>query len=326
MQALISGHYSHQQVHLVVAKFAAESKRLLAQKEFIGWQIRDFQYDSQAELETLAIDFIAPLFARDEQGVFCLLKKQFQPLSNLSNNELFTIFQRLVYAHVHQEFIRLFQERDPVGKILYRSLRYLLGKHSLWVKVKSADNLTVITLSGQQLDVITDSDVILDISKVLSTDKSLTGIMESYLEKTLVSRRQSVPLHQLFQAFRTMVQHDIEWLGKESAENDSIIKLTIDQRISETLKHIDGTMLCKYVATKKLTLDEQQLFRLALRDMLQDFSNGGVSQTYASYLNQHTTIEISDDCYADQYKKQFEYAAKTAKQDFSVRVRTDFNP
>jgi len=73
-----------------------------------------------------------------------------------SDAELHMVFQRLVFGNTQQEMIRLFQERDPIGKVLYRSLRYVLSKHPGWTKTKTDQNLTILTDSHPNSELADD--------------------------------------------------------------------------------------------------------------------------------------------------------------------------
>ncbi len=325
LSALISGSYTWKEVHEVVKLFSDEAKRLLIKKEFSGWNVRNFHRDGSSELDQIAIDFIAPLFARDNQGIFIILRDQLGETLEHSDTQLFSAFQQLVYSQVHHEFIRLFQERDPVGKVLYRSLRYILSKHPEWEKVKAGNGLQIITATGKVLPVSTEIEVSLQPADSNQSDKSLTGMMENYLKTAINADGQAVVLNKLFRAIRILIQQDVEWITRAHEEIDPLLQATISRRISETLIHIENTLIDNYLAKKKICSDEKQIFRAALSDILTDYANGGVDETYITYLNRHAGFEISNITYTGQYKKQFEYVAKTAKRDFSARIRSDFN-
>ncbi|NQV16699.1 hypothetical protein HQ531_14645 [bacterium] len=324
LHALIVGNYTSQDVSLVVAQFSHETKRLLIHKEAQGWNIRGFSRNHQSEMDEISIDFIAALFARDERGIFIVLRNQLGSDLEQDDAQLFSAFQRLVFTHTQQEFIRLFQERDPIGKVLYRSLRYILTKHQTWEKVKSSHNIAIITEVSKDLPVLNETEIHHFLMQTDRFEDSLTGIMENLLKEVINSQKRAIPLNLLFHHLRVMVRQPLELRYQDTVDTDPTLSETIAQHITGTLTHIDVTLLNKYESTQKLTRDERHFFMNALQDILVAFANGGVDESYAVYLNRHSSFEISDGEYKRKYKKQFEYVAKTAKKDFSVRIRSDY--
>ncbi len=324
LQAMIMGKYTSLDVELVVAQFSNETKRLLIQKESQGWNLRSFSREHQGEMDELSIDFIAALFARDESGIFVVMQNQFGIDLGMDDAQLFSAFQRLVYSHTQQEFIRLFQERDPIGKVLYRSLKYVLTKHPDWIKAKSSNNVYVISAAVFDLEPLEADNLHYLRVGMEKAELSLTARMEYLLDKAITVQKRSFPLNILFEELRVFVQQPLDLSYQDSVNSDTILDETINHHIARTLSHLDITLLEKYERDQKLTLEERQFFIAAISDILVAFANGGVDRSYAAYLNQHSRFEISADEYKSKYKKPFEYVAKTAKKDFSARIKIDF--
>ena len=309
---------------MVVELFANETRRLLIQKEAIGWNVRNFERDSGSEIDQVAIDFIAPLFARDNTGVFTILRNYFLDSQHLDDSGLQATFQKLIFSNTQQELIRLFSERDPIGKILHRSLRYILSKHDIWTKTKTSDNVLVIANSIPPPVLTIESEITSSLEFSTKT-VSLTRLMESILVELIENQKQSVPVSLLFQYLRRLVENDIGALENKFEPEDPILSTTIEQRISDTLKHLDSTILNKYESSHKITKSVRQLFQSSLSDVLKDHADGGTDRSYYSYLKKHATVSISEQDYKRSYKKQFEYIAKIAKKEFSAYIRNDFN-
>ena len=297
---------------------------MLIQKESLGWNIRSFSYSKQIELDQIALDFIAPLFARDTDGIFCVLRDQLEPEIEGEDAEFWVACQRMLYSHTSQEFIRLFQERDPIGKVLYRSLRYVLSKHPSWVKTRSLGRVLVITESDSDLSLLEESELNQQSGYLISSQETLTNRMEGLLFDIIVNQKRSFPLTMLFEKLRVFVKEPMKLEYHYSVDSDPLLNTTINRHISDTLSYIDKNLLNKYESQEKLSRADRQKFLAAISEILKAFANGGVDESYTTYLNRHSEGEIPETEYKKMYKQQFEYVAKTAKKDFSARIKIDF--
>ncbi len=106
---------------------------------------------STIPLEDLALDSIADLFQRDDNGTFIQLKVYFDGLSfeKLSNEEVLAYLRRLIFARVNQSILRMYHEADPTfGKIL----------RNLKLAVQSIQSFTIVERLGEQCIVPTGCD------------------------------------------------------------------------------------------------------------------------------------------------------------------------
>lgn len=324
LAAMISGKSTRKQVRLAFTQFCKEATRILSQKEAMGWNIRNYSRSHTSEIEEIAIDFIGPLFARDERNIYIVLKHRMESELETNDELLFAAFQRLVYSHIQQELIRLFQERDPVGKVLYRSLRFVLTKNPLWEKTKTSNRIAIISERGNPLPVVEESEFIECIKNLGFKGESITKMMELLLRNIIETNGFAVPVPLLFQYLRVRVQEPLNIEFQGSLDPDPTLEETIMHHVVKTISYIDSSFLSKYVASEKMTPGERMTFKKGLKKILIAFSNGGVEDTYAAYLNRSSDQNISDSQYKRKYKKQFEYVAKVAKKDFSARIKSDF--
>src|SRR5271169_3421423 len=112
----------------------------LRKKVHTGRLYLDF---STIPLEDLALDSIADLFQRDDNGTFIQLKVYFDGLSfeKLSNEEALAYLRRLIFARVNQSILRMYHETDPTfGKIL----------RNLKLAVQSIQSFTIVERLGEQ--------------------------------------------------------------------------------------------------------------------------------------------------------------------------------
>ncbi|MDQ7054175.1 MAG: hypothetical protein Q9P14_15290 [candidate division KSB1 bacterium] len=117
----------------------------LKYQEIIGKHIRWERRERSNELEDMAIDCVAGLFMRNEQGEFVQLKRYFEP--HLAQDpppdsvELLILLRRLVIKKTKQELSRIFKERDPEGAKIIRNIR---------VAVKNAKDLGTFREMGKE--------------------------------------------------------------------------------------------------------------------------------------------------------------------------------
>jgi hypothetical protein len=138
------GEYSRKQLLQFVGLVQKISLSYLRYQEVLGKHIRWERRAANDELEDLAIDCIAGLFMRDEEGMFVQLKRYFQPrmqqADQIGDEELLVMLRRLVIKKTKQELSRIFKERDPEGAKIVRNIR---------VAIKNSDDLGCFRSMGR---------------------------------------------------------------------------------------------------------------------------------------------------------------------------------
>jgi len=95
--------------------------------EVIGRNIRPKKSEGVNELEDVAIDCIAGLFIRNDNGEFTQLQRYFGPKiesdTTLNEVEAASMLRRLIVKKTKQELSRIFRERDPEGAKIIRNIK-----------------------------------------------------------------------------------------------------------------------------------------------------------------------------------------------------------
>ncbi len=142
---ICTGEYSQQELIAFVNLVQKISLSYLKYQEIIGKHIRWERRERSNELEDMAIDCVAGLFMRNEQGEFVQLKRYFEPhLAQVpapDSVELLILLRRLVIKKTKQELSRIFKERDPEGAKIIRNIR---------VAVKNAKDLGTFREMGKE--------------------------------------------------------------------------------------------------------------------------------------------------------------------------------
>lgn len=106
----------------------------LKYQEVIGKHIRWERNRNMGELEDLALDCVAGLFMRNENGQFIQFKKyflqNFTNLEELDDVEILVLLRRLVIKKTKQELSRIFKERDPEGAKIVRNIKVAIKSAS----------------------------------------------------------------------------------------------------------------------------------------------------------------------------------------------------
>lgn len=143
--SVCTGNYKETELIEFVNLVQKISLSYLKYQEITGKHIRWERRNHTGELEDLAMDCIAGLFMRNDQGEFIQLKKYFghnaNNLEQLDDVEIMVLLRRLVIKKTKQELSRIFKERDPEGAKLVRNIK---------VAIKSASDFASFKEMGRE--------------------------------------------------------------------------------------------------------------------------------------------------------------------------------
>lgn len=128
-----------------------------------GKRILNYSLDfKDTELDELAVDCIAELFARDEYGRFIELIKYYKPkLENIRDADVLILTRRLVVTRNKEELARrIFCERDPEGWKIVRNVK---------IAIRKSKELFMFTNHGRKFVFYKDgtpSSTLVDINKM----------------------------------------------------------------------------------------------------------------------------------------------------------------
>ena len=125
--SICRGSYQELELTEFVNLIQKISLSYLKYQEVIGKHIRWERSNNLGELEDLALDCVAGLFMRNEDGEFIQFKKYFSQncddIENLDDVEMMVLLRRLVIKKTKQELSRIFKERDPEGAKIVRNIK-----------------------------------------------------------------------------------------------------------------------------------------------------------------------------------------------------------
>jgi len=327
-QALIrlcTGEYSTEDIHQVVEVFFTRTRQFLFHRETQHWHFRDEWEDGSTEIDDLTLDFIAPLFARDENGVFIELQRYFQIIGDLPESVLIEQIDRLLNSVIQQQSIQMFRQRDRFGRIFHRSLRYVLSKHPEWERALL--NGEIIVRNFQNGNTPAPKPLLEEIFRETTQSKfTLTNQIETTIEQLIQEYHYVVLVTDVLSQARQLHQINLERASNEFENpRDPFFNEYVQLEISRTVQEINHTILEKYEKSGKLKPREREGFRKALKHMLMDFSGGGFEENYFTYLSEHLSSLDNMDIYRQKYRAQLEYLVKKSKEIFSARIRNDLS-
>jgi len=145
VSSICSGDYKEPELTEFVNLVQKISLSYLKYQEVIGKHIRWERNKNVSELEDLALDCIAGLFMRNEEGEFIQFKKYFErsstDLEEIEDAEIMVLLRRLIIKKTKQELSRIFKERDPEGAKIVRNIK---------VAIKSASDFDSFKEMGRE--------------------------------------------------------------------------------------------------------------------------------------------------------------------------------
>ncbi|MFQ5650772.1 MAG: hypothetical protein ACE5IY_12585 [bacterium] len=167
VSSICQGQYKETELTEFVNLVQKISLSYLKYQEVIGKHIRWERNKNMGELEDLALDCVAGLFMRNDEGEFVQFKKYFEQNDarpqELDEVEILVMLRRLVIKKTKQELSRIFKERDPEGAKIVRNIKvaiksspdfhsfkemgreyiYWTNGHTRYLQVQRVDDSTV---------------------------------------------------------------------------------------------------------------------------------------------------------------------------------------
>ncbi len=315
IKLLCEESYTIHDVDAVVDCFFQKTKELLKYKQhlFNEW------LETDNEICDVCYDFIAPLFARDRNGHFYRLNDYFHSKFDFPDDKFDVEITKILKSVINQESILIYACRDPFGKVFYDSLQYLLKKYPNWSKIKTSQQGVII--HGKPAGSIIDSEQLSKMYRQTKTE-NLTKSLDVCLSILVDQNNYSISVIDLLLIVRDSA---IQIESAQVTHEDPSLQGSLDIISSGTLSYLDKSILNWYMSKGILNKEECSAFFNATKEILYDFSDGGIQQSYFEYLGKFLKQTITKEDYQKKYKTRFEYVVKTAKKEFSVNTKIEFN-
>jgi len=132
VRKIVSSDFTKPDLNLFISYCQSFSKACLINEMNHGRLNLNQSLIGQEQIDDFALDCIADLFARDEQGDLFLLKRYFEPQLDILREHperVIPVLRKLIASRVHQSLISLFSRVDQGGWKIWRNLSLVAKRH-----------------------------------------------------------------------------------------------------------------------------------------------------------------------------------------------------
>lgn len=307
-------------------------------QESIGKNIKPKNIEGLNNLEDIAIDCIAGLFMRNEEGEFVQLKRYFGPAlvqQNFEDNKyLLLMLRRLVVKKTKQELSRIFRERDPEGAKIIRNIRVAIrnsellcvfremGREFVYLKNSCAcesdlrKNCTEIpekTLSFYFSDAFNPND---SVSAMIKKMLALVEEDEEYKNYLPVETIASIVRNFTFNQFS---DHNITNIDNSSPLHDLHYQ-EVNEINKNVIRDIQSKIKLQYIDKDKLDQQKASIYFNAISDFVQDLTYEKECESNFKYLKRYLP-HLSQQIYRDEERSIFEYLIKVTRKSLRKKLK-----
>lgn len=277
-------------------------------------------------IKELAIDAIAPLFERDDKGLFVKLIKAFNdwiPKIGSEDHALFFL-NRIVAKSVEKYVSNLLRESDPFFSKILDSINYLIEKNG-YAKKQILGTTYIVDKGGSSggwsdgegndgIKNLADRNFIdeLPISVFNSAQNVVSKIFEYIKSET--NKTPAIPLNALVIKLKQV--NATSYIYKDSiTENKTEINSIVEKAIKNTFNKLQES----YIDKNKIVRSEGELIKKAIEKIAADMQDGGINVGLHKYLMEQMT-NLSFDEYKTRYQNTFEYLIKILKKEIAEQL------
>lgn len=263
-------------------------------------------------LNEIAIDAIAQLFERNDEGVFIKLKDAFekwQPPIETEEKALFFL-NRLVGKSVEKYISELLRDSDPFFSKILDSVNHQIEKHGYLKKQILGTTFVLEAIEHQHIGKLPDNLFILNLPSELFEDiRNLLPNIFEYL-KNETDKEAAIPLNALVNKIKRIQAVNFRLTDKVELHDEITNESIIDTALKSSLQKLDES----YFIKGKISIEEKLGIEAGLRNILNDLKDGGISPGLHKYfLAQFPNKSISE--YQDNFQNIFEYLFKFLRKE-----------
>jgi len=333
IERIIFNRYSNRDIVNFIHLCSAHAYGFLKIKYYRNKLFFGVNCSSDEMLQDLAVDLIAPLFARDKNGRFSVLKKYFQPLLEEieGNNETILIFlKRLIVSKAKQELVEKFKKEDPVGWKIYRNLQlvptrnerigvFQFGTDPYFYWKTSDSRIRIPEDLMPALPEISYEDLIDQVHRAVSHNKTTPLIVEAILLqlKHDPRYRQFISQKKMFKCLNKVLRIEIislieekEWKATNniSLNNEELhhVYQSVSQEICIQINKV-------YVVKGKINNRESEKYSTILKQYFEDLIFRGNAQRIPEYMNHNPDYRFITKNWKT-HQSRLEYLIKLGKK------------
>ena len=264
-------------------------------------------------LNEMAIDAIAPLFERDDEGNFIRITNAFEKWDPPVEKEDQAVFfiNRLVAKSTEKFVSEILKASDPLFSKLFRSINYLIKSKGL--KKKHFLGVTYIIRNDEiNPGKLPDNQIIYDlpVSLFRNNGNMLDEIFRYLKENT--DRAEAIPLNALVTKIKSTGGEDYY----QAAQSETISEIDIDSITCRAIDNAFQKLEESYLNKDKINEKEVNAFKNAMMKIVDDLHDGGINTGLHNYLMEEIP-QLTFEDYRAKYQNIFEYLFKLIKKDIA---------
>ena len=282
-------------------------------------RIKNLVNSSQDTLEEIAIEAIAPLFQNANfNNHFNIVDdiRNWNPPINSENESLFFL-NKIISSRMEQHISLMLRESDPFFSRILDSVNYLIRKGG-YNKINYLGKVYITEPNNSIVNwIMIGDDEFHIIPLYLFCERKILLKSLFYFIKTETQYFPAIPLNELI--FKLKHINLSEYLSLDSV-NDISEKIEISEILNSALSFTENKLKSSYLDNGKLTSEEYESFKRALKSLAADLGDGGINPRLYKYLAPYIS-GLTKEEYQRKYHNILEYLLKQLKRKIAKELR-----
>ncbi|MBN2011353.1 hypothetical protein JW960_18585 [candidate division KSB1 bacterium] len=310
----------------------------LKYQEGVGKNIRPKKAEGINELEDVAIDCIAGLFMRNDDGDFVQLKRYFCPVIGtrpISDHDMLIMLRRLVVKKTKQELSRIFRERDPESAKILRNIRVAIRNSDQFISFRDMGREFVRLNEAYIDDYYVDDDIDYALSEKelfqRFLDEHCPGDSVSVMMKKMLTIMYRSALRQNYLAIDVIANiiRDVTFQQFKCQFSDNVDNVTpfndlqlkeVDEINQQIVDQIRRKIYNQYFEKDKIDRKKANVYTRAITDFVYDLTHAKESESNYRYLKRYMPT-LTQQQYREDERSIFEYLVKITKKSLRKRLK-----
>jgi hypothetical protein len=304
----------------------AEVNQLIELSQIYAYTYLNYRYKNLSKilmtedvtLQELAIEAIAPMFERDEAGVFIKITKAFNDWEpKIDSEEKGTFFlNRIVSKSVEKYVSELLRQSDPFFSKILDSVNYLIEKHDFKKKLIVGTTYIIEDDNFKKIGSLPDRNFIYELPiELFSHNNKIIPELFNYL-KNKTDKTAAIPLNALVLKLKQIKSSSFNLSDSTLNGNEAEIDSIVNNALNTTFTKMQET----YVNKGKLEKNEADRIKKAIDSIVYDMRDGGINPGLHKYFLEKF-CELNFDDYQSNYQNIFEYLFKVLKKEIADQLK-----
>ena len=309
---VVDNNYDDSELNTLIRELIAFVRSYLLTKIALKKLHLPYSNISHDLVNDLAIDLIAPLFARNTQGDYIRLRQLYEYMDSNDYTESLMVRRSLTWA-IEQEIINIWKTEDPFGWRIHRNIKLADCRNPKIKSVSFGDDkyfyhcdIDVYYHNINVLNHIDRDDMVQIIEKGIGLNKSTPEIIESILEHVVNDDEKNpyVAFNSIFKAFKEAYTS----LNKfEHEQLEDQVYGGVDFPLKSDLLNDIKLYLDKILMTAKSDVKNNDylinnFYKQVLLSYFNDLIYTGSTDTLTSYIEKIDEPEQEENLLRDKFK------------------------